>query len=173
MPVRYRGGSGCPAASRWATLCRVIPFRTTLAAVTVFAVVVAAGAVGVAVASSPAAAAIDWAPCAADPTAQCGMLPVPVDWAHPAGERFGLAVARRLATDPAARVGTLVFGPGGPGDSGVSRIVTGMNRFSETLRSRFDIVSFDPRGVGQSHPVTCSAALVAAQPSPLITSPAG
>jgi pimeloyl-ACP methyl ester carboxylesterase len=165
----------------------MISIRRTLGVAAVLAAVVATGAVGVAAAAATApggaaaqasgatrpAGAIDWAPCATDATAQCGTLSVPIDWAHPDGDRFDLAVARRLATDPAARVGSLVFGPGGPGDSGVSRILTGMNRFSATLRSRFDIVSFDPRGVGLSHPVTCSAALVAAQPSPLITSPAG
>jgi pimeloyl-ACP methyl ester carboxylesterase len=112
---------------------------------------------------------IDWRPCAADPTAQCGTLSLPVDWAHPDGPRFDLALARRTATDPAHRVGTLVFGPGGPGDSGVDRIVTGIHRFDATLRARFDIVSLDPRGVGGSSPVTCSPDLLARQPSPVIT----
>jgi pimeloyl-ACP methyl ester carboxylesterase len=97
---------------------------------------------------------------------------VPVDWDHPDGNRFDLAVARRTATDPGRRIGSLVFGPGGPGDSGVDRVVTGISRFSTQLRSRFDIVSFDPRGVGRSHPVTCSTDLVRRQPSPLLTSKA-
>ncbi|MGI5212625.1 alpha/beta hydrolase [Plantactinospora sp. CA-290183] len=115
---------------------------------------------------------IAWTPCPADPTARCGTLSVPVDWDRPAGPRFDLALARRTAADPAARVGTLVFGPGGPGDSGVGRIVTGMSRFSAELRRRFDIVSFDPRGVGASNPVRCSTELLGQRPAPVLTSQA-
>ncbi|WP_406077548.1 alpha/beta hydrolase [Micromonospora sp. NBC_00858] len=107
---------------------------------------------------------IDWQPCPKDATAECGTLSLPVDWRQPRGERFDLALARRVATDPAARTGTLVFGPGGPGDSGVDRVVTGSSRFSAELRRRFDIVSFDPRGTGRSHPVICSRDLLARQP---------
>lgn len=101
---------------------------------------------------------------------KCATLQVPVDWNHPNGPTFGLAVARRTAKDPAARVGTLLFGPGGPGDSGVDRIRTGISRFSSTLQDKFDIVSFDPRGIARSNPVVCSAALLARQPSPVIAS---
>ncbi|WP_433241661.1 alpha/beta hydrolase [Actinomadura nitritigenes] len=114
--------------------------------------------------------AIDWKACGDDGKAQCATLRLPVDWAHPDGPTFGLAIARRKALDPAARIGTLVFGPGGPGDSGVQRITTGMDRFSERLRQRFDIVSFDPRGIGASNPVTCSATLLAERPDPNIKS---
>ncbi|MGC4745489.1 alpha/beta hydrolase [Micromonospora sp. DT201] len=116
--------------------------------------------------ASPAAAlpAIDWQPCPTDATAECGTLSLPVDWNRPRGERFDLALARRVATDQAARQGSLVFGPGGPGDSGVDRVVNGSSRFSAELRRRFDIVSFDPRGTGGSHPVVCSRDLLAKQP---------
>ncbi|MFC4020845.1 alpha/beta hydrolase [Micromonospora sp. GCM10011542] len=107
---------------------------------------------------------IDWQPCTEDTTAECGTLSLPVDWNRPRGERFDLALARRVATDPTARTGSLVFGPGGPGDSGVGRVLTGSSRFSAELRRRFDIVSFDPRGTGRSHPVVCSRDLLARQP---------
>ncbi|MFG1648621.1 alpha/beta hydrolase [Micromonospora sp. NPDC049275] len=119
--------------------------------------------------ASPAAArpqpapTIDWRPCAADASAECGTLSLPVDWNRPRGERFDLALARRVA-DPATREGALVFGPGGPGDSGVDRVVNGSSRFSANLRARFDIVSFDPRGTGGSNPVVCSRDLLARQP---------
>ncbi|WP_199562013.1 alpha/beta hydrolase [Micromonospora deserti] len=133
-----------------------------------------AGVVGVVqpAATAGPASVIAWAPCPQDATAQCGTLSVPVDWADPAAPRLDLAVARRPAADPQARIGTLVFGPGGPGDSGVSRVVTGVGRFSDELRRRFDIVSFDPRGVGGSNPVACSPDLLASRPSPLLTSQA-
>ncbi|MFI8934005.1 alpha/beta hydrolase [Streptomyces sp. NPDC053474] len=128
-----------------------------------------------AVSASPSAAgALRWAPCddPARPGAECATLSVPVDWAQPDGPRLDLAVARRTATDPGARVGSMVFGPGGPGDSGVERVVRGISRFSPEVRRRFDIVSFDPRGVGGSSPVTCSGDLLAERPSPELKSQA-
>ncbi|MGN5633501.1 alpha/beta hydrolase [Streptomyces sp. AC154] len=115
----------------------------------------------------PAARTLHWAPCDApdEPGAECATLDVPVDWSDPEGPTLGLAVARRKATGPGARVGSMVFGPGGPGDSGVERVVGGISRFSPEVRRRFDIVSFDPRGVGASSPVNCSAELLARRPS--------
>ncbi|MDG4836411.1 alpha/beta hydrolase [Micromonospora sp. WMMD967] len=133
-----------------------------------WAVAVALTATGLTPAS-PAAArpqpapTIDWRPCAKDATAECGTVSLPVDWNRPRGERFELELARRVA-DPAAREGVLFFGPGGPGDSGVDRVVDGSSRFSADLRRRFDIVSFDPRGTGRSHPVVCSRDLLGRQP---------
>ncbi|MFB7918490.1 alpha/beta hydrolase [Streptomyces sp. NPDC056061] len=118
--------------------------------------------------------ALRWAPCDHPdrPGADCATLTVPVDWAHPDGPTFGLAVARRQATEPGARVGSMVFGPGGPGDSGVKQVVSNIGRFSPEVRRRFDIVSFDPRGVGRSNPVTCSGDLLAQRPSPELASQA-
>ncbi|MHC5909012.1 alpha/beta hydrolase, partial [Streptomyces sp. S6] len=125
-------------------------------------------------ASPSGTGALRWAPCddPENPGAECAALSVPVDWARPDGPRFDLAVARRKATDPGARVGAMVFGPGGPGDSGVDRVVGGIGRFSPEVRRRFDIVSFDPRGVGGSNPVTCSGDLLAERPSPEMRSQA-
>lgn len=145
------------------------------------AVVGAATAVITGLAAAPpvhavpsAAGALRWAPCdgPAEPGAECATLSVPVDWAHPDGPRLDLAVARRKATDPGARVGPMVFGPGGPGDSGVDMVVRRINRFSPEVRRNFDLVSFDPRGVGGSDPVTCSVDLLAERPSPELRSQA-
>ncbi|WBQ06018.1 alpha/beta hydrolase [Kribbella sp. CA-293567] len=127
-------------------------------------------------ASAAPPAALKWTDCEVRPTedpelvrgSKCATLQVPVDWNRPAGPTFGLVIARRTAKIPAARVGTLFFAPGGPGDSGVDRIRTGMTRFPELIEERFDIVSFDPRGIARSNPVVCSAALLAQQPSPVI-----
>ncbi|WP_369275198.1 alpha/beta fold hydrolase [Streptomyces sp. R11] len=117
-------------------------------------------------AGSPKQRAIDWKPCPKDATAECGTLRLPVDRARPSGEAFELAVARRRATDPARRVGVLLVNPGGPGASGVDFAVDDANsHFSSDLQERFDIVGFDPRGVGRSHPVKCSAELLRQQPS--------
>jgi pimeloyl-ACP methyl ester carboxylesterase len=103
-----------------------------------------------------------WGPCAddipqlpPDPAVQCATLTLPVDWARPRGATFVLSVARRPARVPEQRVGTLVFGPGGPGDSGVERVRRG-NRFSAEVLDRFDIISFDPRTVARSAAPRCA-----------------
>ncbi|WP_188316787.1 alpha/beta fold hydrolase [Solihabitans fulvus] len=84
---------------------------------------------------------------------------MPVDWSRPGGDRIDVAVARRRADDQAHRVGTLFYLPGGPGGSGVSAILGGIP-LSADLTARFDVVSYDPRGVGRSHPIQCDANLV-------------
>ncbi|NIK56052.1 alpha/beta fold hydrolase [Kribbella shirazensis] len=122
------------------------------------------------------AAPVQWTDCKPegndDPAevkgSECATLQLPVDWRNPGGPTFGLALARRKAAMPSERVGVLVFGPGGPGDSGVDRVKTGIDRFSPDLQDRFDIVSFDPRGIARSNPVKCSAELLNKQPSPII-----
>ncbi|MGX6606870.1 alpha/beta hydrolase [Micromonosporaceae bacterium Da 78-11] len=118
------------------------------------------------------AAGLDWRVCGDKKDAQCATLTLPVDWSRPGGETFGLVIARRPATDRVHRIGTLVFGPGGPSDSGVDRVANQPGRFSDELRSRFDIVSFDPRGVGGSNPVVCSPEVLADPPTPVLTSQA-
>jgi pimeloyl-ACP methyl ester carboxylesterase len=98
---------------------------------------------------------IDFAPCPGSAVTQCGILRVPADWSHPHGPKINVAVARRPADDPAHRIGTLFFNPGGPGDGGVKYVIAADTFFSDTLRARFDIVSVDPRGVGDSTPIRC------------------
>ncbi|MFF4171406.1 alpha/beta hydrolase [Streptomyces sp. NPDC001744] len=86
---------------------------------------------------------------------ECSFLRAPLDWSKPEGETVELALIRARARDGARRIGSLVFNFGGPGGSGV----TGLPGFAEdyeTLRSRYDLVSFDPRGVGRSVPVECA-----------------
>ncbi len=105
--------------------------------------------------AGPAAFSIDWSPCATAPAVQCGTLQVPLDWSRPHGEKVPIAVARRPADNPAARVGTLFYNPGGPGDGGAHYVIAAEQIFSETLRARFDIVALDPRGMGDSVKVSC------------------
>ncbi|MEV7959378.1 alpha/beta fold hydrolase [Streptomyces sp. NPDC088141] len=110
--------------------------------------------------------AIDWKPCPKDAAAECGTLRLPVDWARPSAEKFDLAVARRKATDPDRRIGVLLVNMGGPGDSGVDFVVRrATSHFSTDVQERFDIVGFDPRGVGGSQPVKCSTKLLDQAPS--------
>ena len=98
---------------------------------------------------------IDWAACPGSDTTQCGTLRVPADWSRPRGQKIDIAVARRPAGDPDRRIGTLYYNPGGPGDGGVDNVIDAETYFSETLRARFDIVSVDPRGIGNSTPIRC------------------
>ena len=63
-----------------------------------------------------------------------------------------IALARRVAVDGARRVGTLLVSPGGPGLSGVDVVKTAQLYIPQEIRDRFDIVSWDPRGVGETKP---------------------
>ncbi|MFI5491634.1 alpha/beta hydrolase [Actinoplanes sp. NPDC051859] len=116
------------------------------------------------------ARALTWKPCIEDKTAQCTTLRVPADRADPYGPSLTVAVARRLATDPKRRIGTLMVNPGGPGGSGVDFALDSPWFFSDEVRERFDIVGFDPRGVARSSPVKCSTTLLAAGPPAMVDS---
>ncbi|WP_214415496.1 alpha/beta fold hydrolase [Sphaerisporangium fuscum] len=115
---------------------------------------------------------ITWAPCAEEPAAECGTLTVPVDWSRPDGPKIDLALARRKATDPAARIGSMLINPGGPGGSGVEFAYGAPGFFTEEIQRRFDLVGFDPRGVGRSHPVICSASVYNQMPYAIMKSQA-
>src|SRR5688500_9468094 len=86
--------------------------------------------------------AIAWAPCEEEPSAECGTLAVPIDWSRPDGPTVDIALARRKATDPAARIGSLLINPGGPGGSGVEAAYGAPGFFTPELQRRFDIVGF-------------------------------
>jgi pimeloyl-ACP methyl ester carboxylesterase len=98
---------------------------------------------------------VDWAPCARSSHAQCGTLEVPVDWSRLRGQKVSLAVARRPASDPSRRIGTLFFNPGGPGDGAVSYIAQAEAIFSPAVLARFDLAGMDPRGTLGSHQISC------------------
>jgi len=91
-----------------------------------------------------------WRPC--DHGFQCARLLVPFDYQRPAWRRFTLPVIRLPATGPGTRIGSLVVNPGGPGGSGVQYAQQARSQVSAAVRARFDVVGFDPRGVGGSIP---------------------
>ncbi len=93
---------------------------------------------------------LHWQAC--DKVFQCARLLVPFDYRRPAWRRFSLPVIRLRATDPARRIGSLVVNPGGPGGSGISYALQARSEIAAPVRARFDIVGFDPRGVGGSEP---------------------
>ncbi|MER5937837.1 alpha/beta hydrolase [Streptomyces sp. NPDC001928] len=84
---------------------------------------------------------------------QCATLKTPLDWAKPDGTTIDLALIRTKATGD-DRIGSLLFNFGGPGSSGVSTMPWYATSASE-LGKRYDLVSFDPRGVGASEGVRC------------------
>lgn len=101
----------------------------------------------------PKAADIAWGRCS-DTAFDCGTLTVPVDYAAPDGPTIKIALLRKKATG-ADRIGALVVNPGGPGGSGISFARYAASALPEPVRARYDIVGFDPRGVGRSAPVEC------------------
>jgi len=136
-------------------------------------------------ASPPAARALDEAAVEQIPVApahwaacgnglQCASVDVPVDYAHPAGPRLRIAVARHPADDPTHRAGVLMFNPGGPALSGIKALRLAADAFPAEIRARFDIVTLDPRGAGGSSPLACGPAIAtatAAQPVPPAAGP--
>ncbi|MFE0738874.1 alpha/beta hydrolase [Streptomyces sp. NPDC058855] len=86
---------------------------------------------------------------------ECAFVETPLDWSRPEGETIELALIRARARDSSRRIGSLVFNFGGPGGSGVTGLPGFAEKF-EALRGRYDLVSFDPRGVGRSDPVECA-----------------
>lgn len=101
---------------------------------------------------------LDWAPCQEKTLSklQCATATVPVDYAHPDGATLGLALVRQPATDQSHRIGTLFTAAGGPGASGIEWAGSA-EMFPGEIARRFDVVTFDQRGVGRSAPVRCFA----------------
>ncbi|MDH6607483.1 pimeloyl-ACP methyl ester carboxylesterase [Streptomyces sp. SAI-208] len=102
----------------------------------------------------------DWEGCKATADAsapgrdwQCATLKVPLDWSRPGGKTIDLALIRSLARG-GDRIGSLLFNFGGPGASGIAGL-PGYAATVSLLRERYDLVSWDPRGVGASEGVRC------------------
>ena len=94
---------------------------------------------------------LEWSECSDG--FECSSFSAPIDYANPADGAMQISVIRKLATGTA--LGSLVLNPGGPGGSGIEYTTYAEYVVSDTLRENFDIVGFDPRGVGFSTPVEC------------------
>jgi alpha/beta hydrolase fold len=114
-----------------------------------------------------------WSACRDVPSTDCAGLNVPVDPARPDGARFTIRLGRVPATDPAGKKGVLLFIPGGPGVgiSGVFGQFRGLQHIDDLAR-QYDVVSFDPRGIGQSSPIRCNPDTVPAASEPIYRPPA-
>ncbi len=107
--------------------------------------------------SAPAAVAgqsLSWHSCSGGSrTIQCGRLKVPLDYRNPGGRQITLALSRVPATAPVGqRQGVLLVNPGGPGGSGLSLAEVVASGLNPSVAADYDIVGFDPRGVGSSQP---------------------
>ncbi|OAR22019.1 hypothetical protein A8W25_30175 [Streptomyces sp. ERV7] len=102
--------------------------------------------------------ALDWKPCADDGATtgrECASLPVPLDYADPNGKTLTLAVSRLRSENPDKRRGVLLAIPGGPGGSGLRMLAEQGAALRKETGGAYDIVGFDPRGVGASTKASC------------------
>jgi pimeloyl-ACP methyl ester carboxylesterase len=109
---------------------------------------------------------VTWSSCEGG---ECASFWVPLDYHDPDGPAITIKAERHPATDPAQRRGSLLINPGGPGESGIEYL--GFIGLDPSVTAKYDVIGFDPRGVGQSTPIDCltDAQLddyVAADPTP-------
>jgi pimeloyl-ACP methyl ester carboxylesterase len=102
---------------------------------------------------TPSVGAVKWTSCSPSGF-ECGTVAVPLDYAHPDKGTISIALNRKPATDQANRIGSVLTNPGGPGASGI-QFLQGEAASMTNLNRRFDLIGFDPRGIGQSAPVRC------------------
>ncbi|WP_086674261.1 alpha/beta hydrolase [Amycolatopsis pretoriensis] len=114
---------------------------------------------GVSAADATEGTPVTWGPCPADvakPGLRCSTLDVPLDYRHPDGPKISVALSRLASAKPAQRRGVLLVNQGGPGLTGLgfpaSLVEAGL---PQPVRDAYDVIGFDPRGIGHSAPVTC------------------
>lgn len=106
-----------------------------------------------ALSAAAAPAPIAWTACATTsyPTLQCGKVSVPLDYSNPGGQKITLALSRVPHT-AATSQGPLLVNPGGPGGSGLTLAGFVADNLAPAVAAQYDIIGFDPRGVGASQP---------------------
>ncbi|MFD3324960.1 alpha/beta hydrolase [Streptomyces sp. NPDC058701] len=141
------------------------PLKTRAAVLLSISTVAAALASPVTAAPAPAGApaaagaALTWTGCATPryPTLQCASLKVPLDHDRPGGRQISLALTRVPHT-AASSQGPLLVNPGGPGGSGRALAGFVASALPQDVAAQYDVIGFDPRGVGKSEPVLDCAA---------------
>ncbi len=139
--------AGVTVASPIGTATTVAPASTTPASSTWSATAGAATTTSV----PPAT----WQPCTDTPTLDCASVSVPLVYANPSAGTTTIRMARQRAAKSDQRLGTLFVNPGGPGGSGIEFLPNLVEKLPTEIKDRFDVVGFDPRGVGQSDPIEC------------------
>ena len=116
---------------------------------------------------------LTWAPCGDIPDTECAGLPVPIDYARPGDGTITLRLARAPAVDAAKRGRVLLLLPGGPG-VGITEIMGGEMRSAQHVaefQRQYDVVTFDPRGIGKSSPIRCDPATAPTAEMPMDRAP--
>ncbi|WP_053656890.1 alpha/beta hydrolase [Streptomyces sp. MMG1121] len=86
---------------------------------------------------------------------QCATIKVPLDYSRPDSKTITLAISRMKTSVPGKRHGAILFNPGGPGGEGLDMPVMMKDAMPKKVLQQYDLIGFDPRGVGRSSPVTC------------------
>ena len=114
------------------------------------------------VSTSSPQASISWGACpplaagtSRDPRQSCGTVRVPLDYRRPNGRTIDIAVSRISTAQPGERRGYLLVNPGGPALEGLDEAGSMAAKLSKPVLDRYDLIGFDPRGVGHSHPISC------------------
>jgi pimeloyl-ACP methyl ester carboxylesterase len=107
--------------------------------------------------AAPSTPRISWSPCYKEfGPFECGTVQVPLDYSQPGGASISIALIRLPALDPSRRLGSLFINPGGPGGSGVNAVLFAAPLIAPpAVLAQFDLVGFDPRGVGRSTTLRC------------------
>jgi pimeloyl-ACP methyl ester carboxylesterase len=128
-----------------------------------------------AAATAPRTGTLVWGPCPPappdvprDPRQECATLRVPLDYRHPSGRTIDIAISRIRTATPEQRRGILTFNPGGPGGPGLDLPSIFTLIAPPDVVNRYDLIGFDPRGIGQSTPITCG---LGAAPNPTLLLP--
>ncbi|WP_108989863.1 alpha/beta hydrolase [Streptomyces coelicoflavus] len=136
---------------------RSLSLALTAVALTVTAL--PASAAPSAATTQPPGGTLQWGPCpegASAPRLRCSTLEVPLDYRDPDGRKIEIAVSRLASEKPSQRRGVLLTNPGGPGGPGLAYpAVLAASGLPRKVLDSYDIIGFDPRGVGRSTPVTC------------------
>src|SRR4051812_44361755 len=113
-------------------------------------------------AARPARNSISWGACPApapgvtrDPRTTCGTVTVPLDYRHPRGQTITVEVSRIATAKPGKKRGDLLFNPGGPGLEGLDTNSAMAPGLPASVTDEYDLIGFDPRGVGHSTPMSC------------------
>lgn len=131
--------------------------RRLSAGITALGTAVAAALVGTGTPAAAAAPPVQWSACTEATLVgyDCASYLVPLDHDDPGGASTPIALSRRPANVPATRIGTIFVNPGGPGGAGRGMVRSATTLFSTAVLDRFDVVGFDPRGIGGSAPLQC------------------
>src|SRR5690242_3074364 len=90
-----------------------------------------------------------------DPREKCGTVKVPLDYRHPNGKSISIAVSRIATAKPGKRRGALLLNPGGPALEGLDMPGQMAPTLPASVLDQYDLIGFDPRGVGHSTPISC------------------